>query len=54
MVLVMHQLELGPQAHICPLHPEPSPHFPPHPIPWVVPEHQLWVPCFTHGIYKQF
>ena len=23
-------------------------HLPPSPIPWVVPEHQLWVSCFMH------
>ena len=48
-----------PQVHMCPPHPEPSSHLPPHPSLWVVPEHWLECPtscielalviCFTDG-----
>ena len=34
-------------AHVFP-HSEPCSHLPPSPIPWVVPEHQLWESCFMH------
>ena len=41
-----HESVMGVQVTIL----SPSPTFLPSPSLWVVPEHQLWVPCFMHQI----
>ena len=43
MVFAIHRHK----SHVSP-HPEPPPTSLSTPFLWVVPEHQLWVPCFIH------
>ena len=46
-IFLIHGHESAMSAHVFP-HSEPCSHLPLSPIPWVVPEHQLWVSCFMH------
>ena len=47
MFFAIHQHESAMGAHLS-HHPEPLSHLPPHPKLWLVPGHQLCVPCFMH------
>jgi len=46
-IFLIHGYESAMGAHVFP-DSEPRSHLPLSPIPWVVPEHQLWVSCFMH------
>ena len=48
-IFLIHGHESAMGVHVFP-YSEPRSHLPPLSIPWVVPEHQLWVSCFMHPI----